>query len=222
MLGTSVCVQPSPTGLPASQGQTVCLIDLPVSWAPPFLAVWPRTGCLTSAGLSVKWEQRCLPLMHVTERRPVAFRHSSAAAASRKTCGRNHIRHSLSNPRPRNLQEPGSGRSREGLSVPSGWTTAACSCGEVRTRLWPVGLPCLPLSSLAVDRGLDLRRGLATPASRFSPGHRAWRRTSPGSIRTWRWSGAFSMHPHRWFQGSGRGDGDSSGGVEFHDLSGWW
>lgn len=36
LLGTSICVQPSPTGLPASQGQTVCLVDLPVSWGPSF------------------------------------------------------------------------------------------------------------------------------------------------------------------------------------------
>lgn len=191
--------------------------------APPFLAVWPRTGCLTSAGLSVKWEQRCLPLMHVTERRPVAFRHSSAAAASQKTCGRNQIRHLLSTPRPRNRRERGSERSREGLSVPSGCTTAVCSRGEVRTGPWPVGLPCLPPSCLAADRGLDFRRGLAAPASRFSPGHRAWQRTSPsGSIRAWRWSGASSLHPHRQFQGSGRGKGDSSRGFEFPNLSGWW
>ena len=35
------------------------------------------------------------------------------------------------------------------------------------------GLPFLPLSSLAADRGLGLRRGLAVPTSQFSPGPRA-------------------------------------------------
>lgn len=168
MAPVSVC-SPPPLDCQLLEGRRCVSLTCLYLGAPPFLAVWPQTGCLTSAVPSVKWEQRCLPLTHVT----AAFRHSSAAAASQKTCGRNQIRHSFSTPRPGNLQERGSGRSWEGLSVLSGCTTAVRSHGEVRTGPWPAGLPFLPLSSLAADRGLGLRRGLAVPISRFSPGPRA-------------------------------------------------
>lgn len=194
----SVC-SPPPLDCQLLEGRRCVSLTCLYPGAPPFLAVWPQTGCLTSAVPSVKWEQRCLPLTHVTERKPAAFRHSSAAAASQKTCGRNQIRHSFSTPRPGNLQEQGS--AIPGGAVSAVWLHNCCLLtwrGEDRAMACGPPLPSSVISCCRQRAGSSQGPDHANLAvlPRFPcwgwgelgpPGHRAWQRTSPsGSIRTWR------------------------------------